>query len=153
MKTRTLVVARMAGIALLGALIVPGCSFLGKIFGVSIETRIAGFLDQLNSEDRGSVYLRFHPTLTADYESIKAPEFWEEIFPLVGSDPATYRITIASSEWPSDPATLIASISGPDLFGGPRDAKFVMSTDSGDWMIQELYLINADGVSWDTVAR
>jgi hypothetical protein len=153
MKKRSLVVARLAGIALLGALIVPGCSFLGKIFGVSIESQVARFQDQLNRADRGNVYLRFHPTLTADYEAIKAPEFWEIAFPLVGSEPLSYRITIVSSEWPSDPATLIATISGPEPFGGPRDAKFVMSTDQRDWMIQELYFINADGVSWDPVVR
>ena len=129
--------------ALLAAILVlafGGCS----LTGVSVEDRMAQFLDDLSNTDRGDIYLNFHPDLTADYEALRGGTFlpdWETMFPTVGYVP--YSIPDLDA---SDPANVTGNISSSwdAAWPGPKPIVFRMAKDGADWMIEELDLGGAN---------
>jgi hypothetical protein len=112
-----------------------GCSLVG----ISVEDRVAQFLEDLNSPDRSQIYLNFHPTLTADYGALQGGTLvaWDTVFPISGYVP--YSIPDLD---PSDPESVTGNISSANdaAWVGPKAIEFRMAQDGADWMIEELDL-------------
>jgi hypothetical protein len=148
MKSRTVI----SLIALAAALAfgLAGCALIP----ITIEARLTRFIDELNASDRASVYLNFSSTATEYYETIKAGLYWDTPFPagaaadLPYSKPSTIDL--------SDPTAVLVTISGPPLFGGPKDFKFVMinePTSVDDWKIHEVWIWNPGTSLYDVLIK
>ncbi len=133
MKRLTNAAGFLAFIAILSILLLAGC----QPDKVSIEDRIASFMEDINTQDRTNVYKNFDKNNTAEYESIKIPQFWiDNSFPLPDAT-GSYSITNLDV---SNPLNVTGTISGPAGFGPPASIKFIMRDDDDDWYIEELYL-------------
>jgi hypothetical protein len=148
MKSRTVICLIALAAALAFGL--AGCALIP----ITIEARLTRFIDGLNASDRASVYLNFSSTATEYYETIKPSLYWDTPFPagaaadLLYSKPSTIDL--------SDPTAVLVTISGPPLFGGPKDFKFVMinePTGVDNWMIHELWIWNTGTLQWDELIK
>ena len=152
MNRKTTVTLRLLALAALAVVGASSCSLFDLFGGVGIAARISYFEGELNSSDRSLTYRQFHPTLTTDYDAIKAPRFWSTFFPVVATRDDPYVIT-TTGDPVANPTDVRATIDGPLSFGGPKNVKLVMAKDGSNWMIQALYFQNADGVTWDVVVN
>ncbi len=122
--------------ALLAAILV--LAFGGCSLGVSVEDRVAQFLDDLNNTDRSDIYLNFHPTLTADYAALQGGTLvdWDVPFPVAY---ISYSIPDLDT---SDSGNVTGNISSSNdaAWPGPKPIVFRMAKDGADWMIEELDL-------------
>ncbi len=110
-------------------------------FGVSVQDRIAMFVNDLNAADRSSINTEFDQALTKDLPLMDAA-WWAANFPAPPDADHLYSITLLDY---SDPANVLATIMGPPAFnvdtGLPRNAVLVMSGGgAGGWFIEQLSL-------------
>ena len=120
-------------LAAIGILSFEGCSLLP----VSVEDRIAIFLEDINSLDRSSIYLNFHPDLTGDYDFIRNETYpdWGALFP---TGPGTYIPYSISSLDTSDPMGVTGTVESVNIGWVDKPIFFIMAKDGMDWMIQEM---------------
>jgi hypothetical protein len=116
------------------ALTISGCDMLG----VGVQDRVTMFLGDLNSSDRGDIYLNFHPTLTTDYPAIQNGTYpdWSTLFPIGTYIP--YSISNLDTSDPGNVTGDIDSVNG--AWAGPKAIVFRMAQEGLDWMIQEMDL-------------
>jgi len=119
---------------LLGLLVL---AFVGcKPASVSVEDRIALFLSDINNANWSSIYLNFHPTLTADYNALSGTTVvdWGAVF-----EPAYAPYSILGLNT-SDPRNVAGSMtsSNDSVWPGPQPVAFRMAQYGEDWMIEEM---------------
>jgi hypothetical protein len=120
---------------------------------VTIDERVASFIDALNSAYRSGIQDNFHPTLTQDVVSGAILTYvWTTTFPDVNGGTA-YSQTAAIDE--TNTSAVIVTIDGPTAFGGPRNLKLVMALEGvDDWRIQELWMNSAVSLTdWAAVIQ
>ncbi len=148
MKSR--IVICLAALAVALAFALAGC----VLAPITIEARLTRFIDALNTPDRANAYLNFSSTETEYYETIKAGLYWDNPFPAGAAADLPY--SKPSTIDPSDPTAVLVTISGPPLFGGPKDFKFVMinePTSVDDWKIHEVWIWNPGTSLYDVLIK
>ena len=135
------------------AAVLFGCPFFQT--SVTIEERIGLFVVDLNAAYRNAGYQNFHPTLTQDYEALKGSDWWTTYFPVAGAADPDYTFVITSQSVAS--AVLVTIDGGPAVWGGPKDYKLAMATDTeneNDWRIQSISQSNeALPPVWTVIAQ
>ncbi len=117
-------------LAAIAILAFEGCNLLP----VSVEGRVDAFLADVNSTDRGGIYLNFHPTLTGDYPDIRNEILpnWGTLFPLI-----SIPFSISSLDT-SDPWNVTGMVDSSTGGWVSKAIVFRMALDDMDWMIQEM---------------
>ncbi len=140
MKYRSPILLAVAVAAL--ALSLAGCGLLT----VSIEQRVDRFVTSLNTSTRIDTGTNFS-SAASDYAAVQDGSWWGDAttgyFPTSDMDITPYSATAGFDV--SNPLDVEVSISGPPIFGGTKDYKFVMvnesaSPDMENWKILELYV-------------
>ena len=144
MKIRHIVPLILVAGALASTIV--GCS----LNAVSISQRISQFQSDLNSQDRTSAYLNFHPTLTLSYTALASGTTITTYFPLVNGG-TQYSLAITDQNSPSSGVRVTVN-PGPVAFGPtPQYLNLVMATtNNDDWRIVSLALSNTYG-SYPTI--
>ena len=148
MKTRA--AFRLVAIVVALAAILSGCDLFKP--SVSIAERIALFQDDLNKADRSQAYLNFNPALTQDYASLKGLDWWNTNFPPKGTGSA-YSAAVTSQ---TDASAVLITISGPALYGPPKNYKLAMAVDSEnakDWRIRTLSVGSGTPITWTVLFK
>lgn len=124
---RKLTIALLLALGVI-ALLLSGCGLT-----VSVSDRLDQFLADLNSDDRSSIYLNFHPEDTQDYAAIQNKTYpdWSLLFPLSDRPYAYENLNTV------DTGNVTCRIVGKVT---EYDATFVMALDGFDWQINDLYL-------------
>ena len=121
----------------LAALALISCS----VSSVSIDERISTFQSDLNTSDRSSVYLDFHPTLTHQYNFLKDPATsgFNTEFPVPTG--TNYSLSIYDKSNPT--AGVIVQVTAGPASGSTYTPTYYLSltmatTGSDDWRIVTL---------------
>jgi hypothetical protein len=101
----------------------------------SIVERIGSFEDFLNKADRTGIHENFHPTETADYDSMKNPSLY-----FGGSilDAANIPFDFTNIDT-TDPNNVTATMTNVNT---SYDVYFIMIQDGAGWLIHEFHVTN-----------
>jgi hypothetical protein len=108
--------------------------------GIDVHDRVSLFINQLNAADRSTINAHFDQALTLNLPLMDSA-WWNTNFPSPPDAAHLYSITLFDY---SDPANVVAAITGPPAFnsntGVPRNAVLVMSRAGTDVFIEKLFL-------------
>lgn len=97
------------------------------------------------NQNREYLYMDFYESRTADYTLLQTTpvgETWDDWFPPDYPDPGTYTVTFVS-KLPGSAEGALATVSGPDPFGGPKNLELHMVRVGLDWYLERLVLDGA----------
>jgi hypothetical protein len=111
------------------------------LVGTTRKERMMRLETGLN-ENRPQLYQDFLEDATSDYAVLQTTDVgqtWDVWFPTGYPDAETYTLTFVQFLSGADQGVL-ASVTGPAAFGGPRDLELHMARVGLDWYLVELVL-------------